>query len=348
MSAPSPAAAAPVSGTLRAASLVALAVAFLHVVFGAIVRITGSGLGCLTSWPRCADPRTGLVYWFPPLDQPQLVIEWGHRALAAVLVTLVAALVALAWSRRAEPGVRGRGGVLRAAGAALALVLFAAAFGAVTVKVSNTPWATATHKIVAALTLATLAAAALRAGALGGAAAWRQTGSARAFRGARVAAVLAILAVLMGAFTAKTEGAVGACLGFPLCTSSSGAGTAHLQLTHRALAYLLALHLAGLAVAFARRREAPVVARTAGVAVALVVVQIALGAAMVTGHYVTAVRSLHQATGIALWLTAFVLAYQARIAAGLAAPLPAGGWGGRDVVPAPGRPLGGRPLGGAA
>ena len=333
---PAPFPAAPL--VLRRAALAALAVAFVHIVFGAIVRITGSGLGCLTSWPRCADPRTGLVSWFPPLDQPELVIEWGHRALAAVLVAIVVGVFALAWTHRGAPGVAGRGGVLRAAGAAVGLVLFAAVFGAVTVKVSNTPWATATHKIVAALTLATLAAAAIRAGTLGGRAAAAQAGTARAFRGARIAAGLAILAVLLGAFTAKTPGAVGACLGFPLCTSSVGEGTAHLQLTHRALAYLLALHLVGLAIAFARRREAPVVVRTARVAVGLVVVQVALGAAMVTGHYVTAVRSLHQATGIALWLTAFVLAYLARRAAGAGAPAaaPAGGF-----VPAAARPLGG-------
>ena len=307
------------SPALRVAALGALAVAAVHIVFGAIVRITGSGLGCLTSWPRCADPRTGIVYWFPPLDQMELVIEWGHRALAAVLITIVVGLFALAWRRRAEPGVSGRGGVLRAAGAAVGLVFFAAVFGAVTVKVSNTPWATATHKIVAALVLATLATAALRAGTLGGAAAARQTGTPKAFRGARIAAALALVAVLLGAFTAKTPGAVGACLGFPLCTSSVGDGTAHIQLTHRAVAYLLALHVVGLAFAFARRREAPIVVRTARLGAALVAVQLTLGALMVTGHYVTAVRSLHQATGIGLWLTTFVLAWLAHQAAGLGA-----------------------------
>lgn len=305
---------------VRGAAVGALVVAFVHIVFGAIVRITGSGLGCLNSWPKCADPRTGVEYWFPPLDQPQLVIEWAHRGLAAVLVASVLALFVLAWTRRAEPGIGGRGGVLRAAGGALGLVVFAAAFGAVTVVVSNTAWATATHKIVAALTLATLAAASIRAGALGGAAARVQTSGPKAFRGARVAAALALVAVLMGAFTAKTPGAVGACLGFPLCTSSVGEGAAHLQLTHRVIAYLLALHLVGLAVAFAKRKEAPVVVNVARLGAALVVVQIALGAAMVTGHYVTAVRSLHQATGISLWLVAFVLTYLARISAGLAAP----------------------------
>ncbi|MGZ8455797.1 MAG: COX15/CtaA family protein, partial [Gemmatirosa sp.] len=81
---------------VRRAAVVALAVAFVHVVFGAIVRISGSGMGCLDKWPRCADPRTGQQDWFPPMDQPQLVIEWTHRLLASVLIVAIAAVVALA------------------------------------------------------------------------------------------------------------------------------------------------------------------------------------------------------------------------------------------------------------
>ena len=47
-------------------------VACAHLVFGAIVRISGSGMGCGDHWPRC-DGK-----WFPPLDLPTL-IEIGHR-----------------------------------------------------------------------------------------------------------------------------------------------------------------------------------------------------------------------------------------------------------------------------
>ena len=128
---PAPAVTAPVPGfpaAVRRLSVAALVVAFLHVVFGAIVRITGSGMGCLTSWPRCADPATGVVAWFPPFDQPTLVIEWLHRLFAAVLISTIAALVVTAFARRETPGVGGRGGVLRAAAAALGVSFVAAAF----------------------------------------------------------------------------------------------------------------------------------------------------------------------------------------------------------------------------
>jgi cytochrome c oxidase assembly protein subunit 15 len=86
-----------------------LGLAYALIVFGAIVRISGSGMGCGDHWPRCYGS------WFPPLDQPTLVIEWTHRLLAAITVAMVAALVLLALRRRSEAGVGGRGGVLRAA-----------------------------------------------------------------------------------------------------------------------------------------------------------------------------------------------------------------------------------------
>ncbi|MDE3217716.1 MAG: COX15/CtaA family protein, partial [Gemmatimonadota bacterium] len=94
---------------LRRYAYLALGVASLHLVFGAIVRITGSGMGCGYSWPRCAG------YWFPPLDRPDLIIELMHRYLASVVTLALVVLFAAAWRRRAEPGVGGRGGVLRPA-----------------------------------------------------------------------------------------------------------------------------------------------------------------------------------------------------------------------------------------
>jgi heme A synthase len=308
------------AAAVRRAAFAALAVSFVHIVFGAIVRISGSGLGCGEHWPRCADPVTGRLYWFPPFDQPTLVVEWTHRLLAAILITAVVALVVLAFAHRRDPGVRGRGGVLRSAGVALGLVLCAAAFGAVTVFYGNPAWATAVHKGIAASLLATLAVAVMRCGALGGARAVAQSGSARATRGTAVAAGLAFVAVLLGALVAKVPDAAIACTGFPLCGAGSIPGLAHLQLTHRIVAYLLAFHILGLTIGFARRREAGAVLAAVRVAMGVVVLQIALGAAMVLLHFPTVLRSAHQANGIVLWLTTFVAAYLARLAAGVSTP----------------------------
>ena len=307
------------SPAVRRAAVVALLVAFVHVVFGAVVRISGSGMGCKDRWPRCADPRTGQEYWFPPMDLPILVIEWTHRLLASVLILAVGVLVTLAWRRRAAVG--GPGGALRASLLALGLVLFAAGFGAVTVFTVNPPWATVVHKLIAAALLAALAATAVRAGGLGAAGAVPGSGTPKAARGAMVAAALAIVVVTMGAFTAKIPDAAVACAGFPLCGEGSlGGGPQHVQLTHRVLAYLLVLHLIGLPFAFRKRGEAPTVRRLAAIAAGLGVLQVAWAAWMVLGGFPAHVRSLHQATGIAIWLATFTMAYVARRAADRRAP----------------------------
>ena len=51
----------------------------LHLVFGAIVRISGSGMGCGDNWPKCYG------YWFPPFSRPDLIVEVSHRYLASIL-----------------------------------------------------------------------------------------------------------------------------------------------------------------------------------------------------------------------------------------------------------------------
>src|SRR2546430_17306360 len=106
--------------TLRRLGLVALFLGFMQVVFGAIVRITGSGLGCGEHWPDCYGSFT------PAHRGAALLIEISHRYGAAALSLAVLALFIAAWMKRdAEPG-RGSGGVLAAAAAALSLGVGAA------------------------------------------------------------------------------------------------------------------------------------------------------------------------------------------------------------------------------
>ena len=308
---------------LRRLSYAALALAFLHVVFGAVVRISGSGMGCGDHWPKCYG------YWFPPFDRPDLVIEVMHRYFAAGLSATILALFAVAFLRRRESGVGGPGGVLRASLLAVGLVVLAAGFGAVTVKFANAPWSTVVHKGIAATLLATLAATVVRAGGLGAGALGaggleaRSPDAAapvsrRTVRAATAAAALALTAVLLGALTAKLPSAAVACQGFPLCGEGSlGGGAQHVQLTHRVVAYLLSFHLLGVAIGVTRRREARPIVRAAYAGLAAIALQIALGAAMVMMNLPPILRSLHQANGVLLWVCTFVLAYLARVLSGV-------------------------------
>src|SRR5260221_14035201 len=76
----------------------AAAATYLLIVLGAVVRITGSGLGCGDHWPLCNG------HLFPPLDDIGTVIEWSHRLGAALGWGVGGGLPAYA------RGVRGGGG----------------------------------------------------------------------------------------------------------------------------------------------------------------------------------------------------------------------------------------------
>jgi heme A synthase len=312
--------------TLRRFSYAALFVAFTHLVFGAIVRISGSGMGCGDHWPLCYG------HLFPPMNRPDLVVEWTHRLLASILVLTVATFAVVAWRARSEPRVGGPGGVLRAVLLALAAVLAAAILGAVTVKLGNTPYATVAHWLLAMTLFATLGAAAVRAGALGGDAARAEHASPRVVRGANAAAVLAFLTVALGGLTAKLPNAAIACRSFPLCGADpdAGARAVHVQTTHRVLALLLLLHLTGVVTGLMRRRdESRIVARAAAAALGLVILQLTVAGSMVLLHLPPFLRSLHEAVGVSVWLGTFTYAYLAGIAANQRlVPAPLG-----DVMP---------------
>lgn len=298
-------------------TLTALGVALVHVVFGAIVRISGSGMGCGDHWPKCYGR------WFPPLDRMDLIIEVFHRYLAVLLLLSIAGAVVAAFAQRSAPGVGGKGGVLRSMTLMLSVALFAAVFGAITVKVHNAAWATVVHKLIAATTLAAGTVGALRAGAFGAGrgGADGTTGTRKAVGGAMGAAVVSLLVILLGGLTAKIPDAAIACAGFPLCGEGSlGGGAQHVQLTHRILAYLLVLHLASLPLLFRKRGESAPVVTAAWIGAALGVLQIVWAGWMVTGGFPGVVRSLHQATGIAIWVTAVAMVVHARAAVRAAAP----------------------------
>src|SRR5690349_12098873 len=203
----------------------AAACAYLLIVLGAIVRISGSGMGCGDHWPLCNG------HLFPPLDDIRTVIEWSHRLVASIVSTLVVGLVVLDW-RRAWP--------------ALALLILQIVLGAVTVKTGLTPVMVILHLATAMLVLAALIVAA-RPGP-------RQP----------VPLALAFITVLFGALTANL-GAMASCGGFPLCNGQvipTAGPLAWVQWIHRLLAYSLtgyliwwgvraprpALHLLGIVV----------------------------------------------------------------------------------------------------
>jgi cytochrome c oxidase assembly protein subunit 15 len=286
--------------TLKGLGLLALFLGFAQVVFGAIVRITGSGMGCGDHWPDCYGSFT------PAHNGPNLLVEISHRYGAAALSIAIAALVVAAWVKRREPAVGGPGGVLRASLLAIVLVVVAALFGAVTVKLALEPWVVVTHLAIAMSLLAVLVVAVVRAGGLGAYAIPER--SERTLRAGRAAVGLTFLALILGALTANTPGAPLACQGFPWCSVIGERGSPLvIHVWHRIMALLLFGHLIGVAIAVRKRAESRPIRIAAWTALSLVVVQVVVAAAMAEMNLPAPLRSVHQAVGTALWITVVTL-----------------------------------------
>lgn len=101
---------------------VVLGFMILVILWGAVVRATGSGAGCGDHWPLCNGD------FFPHHPRLATLIEFTHRSMSGICTFLVAALVA--WTFLARPaGHRAR----KAAVASAALLLTEALLGAVLV-----------------------------------------------------------------------------------------------------------------------------------------------------------------------------------------------------------------------
>ena len=132
-------------------ALSAAVTTFLLVVVGAIVRSTGSGMGC-PDWPTCHGTL------IPPLSDTAAWIEWTHRTIAVIVGLLVLALVIVAL--RSERATRS---LVVASVAALLLTVFQAYLGKVTVDTSNaSQWVTA-HLATAMILLGLLTFIVVRA-----------------------------------------------------------------------------------------------------------------------------------------------------------------------------------------
>src|SRR5207247_920808 len=254
----------------------AAACTYLLIILGAIVRITGSGMGCGDHWPLCNGKL------LPPLDLPTL-IEYGHRLAAALVSVLVSGLAAYAWWLGRGAGSGERYVPSRTAYVALGLLIVQVLLGAVTVKLALPPWTVILHLGTAMLLLATLIVAA------------RGPRIAPPSRAGLWALALGLVTVLLGALTANL-GAASACLGFPLCNGQivpDGNYLQYIQWTHRLLAYTLF----GYSVWWAWRTRAP----AAWGVVALVALQVAVAAAMVLLGLPRPLQALHAAVGAGVW-----------------------------------------------
>ncbi len=261
---------------------------FLVVVLGFIDTATNSALGCGRSFPLCH----GSLF---PGDNIKSIIEWSHRALAAIVGLLVGAMVVWAWLRA------GRFIEVRVLGAiGLGFVIVESVAGALAVLSPESKALIAVHLGIAltafaATALLAQALWALRAG--GGNALRRPPAPPDLVRWTWVMMVFMYVAVYVGAYVAGTDSGV-ACLTWPLCTEGratlSLANPVTIDLIHRFVA-LVAGALGTYLFVLARRARAvrPDLARTAHTVLVLIVLQIASGLLLVLTHIAMETAVLH-------------------------------------------------------
>lgn len=287
------------------------ALTFVLIVLGAVVRSTNSGLSC-PDWPTCYGqwlPLPSHVEGVPGIGYTygQVMLEWVHRLIAGFFLgPLVLVLALLTFQRRwIRPGLAAAGGAL------LLLVLVQGLLGGVTVLDRNSPWSVALHLGTALLVLSTallILVRSLEDGAARPVASRRNVG-----RVAVVGWLLALLAMVSAAVTAKT-GASFACTNWPLCgraVPEGGDPLVTLHMTHRLLAAAVTLALAALYTVARRDPGAvPPDRALAGAALALVLVEVALGAVVVLHGVPVAAAVVHQAIGVATFVLVTVLMWR--------------------------------------
>lgn len=295
----------------------ALVYTFAVILFGAVVRITGSGAGCGQHWPTCQ----GELLHLP--KRVDTAIEFTHRLTSGITVALSVLLVVLA-VRRFEAGHI----VRKAAYTVLAMMLVEAGIGAALVLLRlvghNDSMARAavmslhlvsTCILTAALTVT--AWAAHRPGAL----TWQPP---RAVAGLLVLALgLVLLVSMTGAVTALGDTlypvdhalSVGARLAADQTTRAHA--IERLRAIHPIVAATSAIVLIGVIGAISRRSVTPAApwARTATV---LVFTQVLAGLVNIWLSAPGWMQVLHLAIGTALWISLVVLG----AAAGLRQPAP--------------------------
>jgi heme A synthase len=305
----------------RLADLTAV-VTFLLIVVGGIVRVSQSGLGCgpggsgTEGWPLCG----GSV--IPIVGDENRLIEFSHRALATVVVILIALLCWRAYKDlRVRSGWAFRGSVI-----AGVLVLVQAGLGGLTVEHSLAEELVAAHLGTAMILLGLLLWLSYRARSEAAV----EAGSAKApVRGlkpyAATAAVLLLCAIVAGGYMAGTEeegvsdvgpNVAGAHLAcgkmFPECGSGKflpfgNNRLTDIHLTHRAFVYMATIAvIVLLLVAFARGSRD----RLLALAALLLLCQFMLGALNVwLGEHGPLIVA-HLTTGTLLWAAVISIAYK--------------------------------------
>ena len=277
-------------------SLATLGVAYLLLVAGAVVRLTGAGLGCGSQWPFCNGQ------FVPSSTGSSTVYDFTHRLLALLVSVLVVALVVDGWSVRKSRPLLFWGSV-----AAAVLVVAQIALGAVTAVTVFSPGMEVAHLALAQIFIAVLLLVALIALAptiaelVGRPIGRKMTGLGWT---ASIAAISTFALILTGGYIA-TSTTTTACNQWPLCGGRilpTGFSATDIHIIHRWIALITAIAVIAVAVQAQRlRSDSPLLVSLAMAVATITIVQIFVGAASVWFHLNAILDVAHLGAATIVW-----------------------------------------------
>ena len=266
----------------RAFSYLAVGATYLLIIMGAVVRASGSGLGC-PDWPLCHGRP------YPPADL-HAIIEYSHRTVGTITGLLLVVTVVSAWIvfRRTRPLVAWL------ATASLVAIAAEGAVGGVVVINELHPWLVVIHLGLAMLILGFLVATAIMS---------LPAAPASADRGFRRLAVITTAATYLLLLTGSTvvaSEADASCHSWPLCGNGFAldfSGVNAFTMLHRGGVLLIGILLIYTLVRAMRNAATRKVA-IATIAVFAVQVAVGAGSALTDGALF---NGLHVAIATLVW-----------------------------------------------
>ena len=276
-------------------------VIFAQISLGSAVRLTGSGLSC-PDWPLCY----GL--WFPNQEKLsmisdvnyefyQIMLEWIHRFNAAIFIAPLTLIVFIIGLKLNNSDINQK--------TLYAILVFLAVQGLIggfTVFDRNSPWSVAIHLGFALILLLLVIRVFMQSLNL------NLDISFPKIKGKLSTLIISIvfimLTMLMGAIVSKSGSSL-ACDIWPLCSNDGLSIFQHnkfIHIIHRVLAIISAISIYFVVKSYRDTRQYKMIYRLLNILVAVIVLQILIGATVIFTELNMYIAMLHQSLAVILFM----------------------------------------------
>ena len=276
-------------------------VIFAQISLGSAVRLTGSGLSC-PDWPLCY----GL--WFPNQEKLsmisdvnyefyQIMLEWIHRFNAAIFITPLTLIVFIIGFKLNNSDINQK--------TLYAILVFLAVQGLIggfTVFDRNSPWSVAVHLGFALILLLLVIRVFMQSLNL------NLDISFPKIKGKLSTLIISIvfimLTMLMGAIVSKSGSSL-ACDIWPLCSNDGLSIFQHnkfIHIIHRVLAIISAISIYFVVKSYRDTRQYKMIYILLNILVAVIVLQILIGATLIFTELKMYIAMLHQSLAVILFM----------------------------------------------